>query len=98
MKIQKTIPKFEVEDTVVDTNTMIVNLEYTDTFGGEPNYSWVSRKEITLPEDASNLSIVRAAKKAMGLSGVRCRRENFGDMLALYPAKSCTVLFITFDL
>lgn len=26
------------------------NVEYTDTFGGEANYSWVERRTITVPE------------------------------------------------
>jgi hypothetical protein len=26
------------------------NVEYTDTFGGEPNYCWVKRATITMPE------------------------------------------------
>lgn len=68
--------------------------ELTDTFGGEANYSWVTRREFEAPEGISDLALVRRAKRELGLSGVRCRREDFGDTIALYPQGSCTVAFI----
>ena len=68
--------------------------EMTDTFGGEANYSWVRRGEVELPEGASNLMLVRRVKKALGLEGVRCKRLDYGDQIALYPVGSCTVIFI----
>lgn len=74
---------------------MLFDLEVTDLFGGQANYSWVEREELLLPDGASDLAIVRAAKKAMGLSGVRCRREDLGELIALYPFGSLTVLFIS---
>lgn len=66
--------------------------EYTDTFGGEANYSWVKRGTV---EATDERAAVRAAKKAAGLTGAPCRREDQGDTVALYPAGTCTVLFIT---
>lgn len=69
--------------------------EHTDTFGGEANYSWVEREEISLPDCASDLAVVRAAKAALGLSGVRCRRSDVGDLLELRPCGSCSVVFIS---
>ena len=74
---------------------MLFDLELTDLFGGQANYSWVQREELSLSDGASDLAIVRAAKKAMGLSGVRCRREDLGELIALYPSGSLTVLFIS---
>ena len=65
----------------------------TDTFGGESNYSWVRREEYT-GKNKSDLAIIRAAKKFAGISGVRSRVENYGDMLAIYPAGICQVVFI----
>ena len=44
--------------------------EHTDTFGGEANYSWVQREELTVSDNISDLSLVRAAKSALGLSGL----------------------------
>jgi hypothetical protein len=77
--------------------TLKINLELTDTFGGEANYSWVRRGSFTVPENASDLSIIRKAKKLMDMNGVACRKESFGDMWAFYPIGSCVVLFVSFD-
>lgn len=77
------------------TTTFQVEIEYTDTYGGEANYSWVRRKTLTLPTDISDRALVRRAKAEMGLSGFRCRREDWGDAIALYPHGTCTVLFIS---
>jgi len=74
--------------------TIEVSYEYTDTFGGEANYSWVQRGTVTVPANASDTAIVRKVKARLGLSGVRCRRDDIGDSIALYPADSCTVVFI----
>lgn len=74
---------------------MLFDLEFTDLFGGQANYSWVRREELLIAPGASDRQILRAAKKAMGLSGVRCRREDLGELIALYPSGSLTVLFIS---
>jgi len=75
-----------------------IHVEYTDTFCGEANYSWLRKAKIEmLPgEDFSDLKAIRLAKKAIGLTGVKCRKENLCDTIALYPIGSCTVCFITF--
>ena len=77
------------------TSSVTYQVEYTDTFGGEANYSWVKREEIELPETATHRQIVMAAKAAVGLTGVRCSKVDLGDCWALYPTNSNTVLFIT---
>ena len=59
---------------------MQFEIEYTDTFGGEANYLWVRRATI---------------EAALGLTGLRCRRSDLGETLALYPVGMCTVLFVT---
>ena len=69
--------------------------ELTDTFGGEGNYSWVQRETIELPAGSSDLSIVRAAKRALGLSGVRCARSELGETIELRPYGLCQVAFIS---
>ena len=48
--------------------------ELTDTFGGEANYSWVRRFEFVAPAEISGTALMRRAKKALGMSGVRGRR------------------------
>jgi hypothetical protein len=70
------------------------NVEYTDTFGGESNYSWVERKTIKPPPNATNATIMRHAKAAVGLSGVRGRTVSYGDMLEFRPYRMARVLFV----
>lgn len=73
------------------------NVEYTDTFGGEANYSWVTRATIEVPQNASRALVMRHAKAAIGLTGARGRVDHHGDMIEFRPYRSCTVMFITFD-
>ncbi len=69
-------------------------VEYTDTFGGEANYSWVKRDNFTLDDTASRTAILRKAKALMGLSGVKGRLDDYGDSYAFRPYGSCTVMFV----
>lgn len=94
------------------TNGMHFNVEYTDTFGGEPNYSWIRRATVWMPEmthygyDGStncgktaktfNRELMKKAKRAMGLTGVRGRTHIHGDDLEFRPYGSNTVLFVTY--
>jgi hypothetical protein len=71
-----------------------VNVEVTDTFGGEANYAWVRRFKVDAEPDISDLALVRRAKREAGWSGIRCRRESFGETIALYPQGMCQVMFI----
>lgn len=75
-----------------------IHWEVTDTFGGEANYSWVKRGKVACKpgEEYSDLAAVRRAKKSAGLENVRCKREDFGDMIVLRPYGQCLVLFINF--
>ena len=66
----------------------------TDTFGGEANYAWVRKGEVELPEEASDLALVRKVKRALGMEGVRCRKEEWGETLVLRPIGQCVVVFI----
>jgi hypothetical protein len=36
---------------------MLWNVELTDTFGGEANYSWVRRDQLELPADATDRQV-----------------------------------------
>lgn len=74
--------------------------EYTDTFGGEANYSWVRRAVFSAPEDASRAMLMRLAKAALGLSGLRMRVTDTGDSRGIEgrPYRMCTVLFVFEDL
>jgi hypothetical protein len=74
--------------------TETIPFEMTDTFGGEANYSWVRRGEVSLREGASDLALVRAVKAELGLTGVRCQREEYGEQIVLRPVGACVVVFI----
>lgn len=69
------------------------NVEYTDTFGGQANYSWVTRTTVEAP---TLNSAIRKAKKFAGLTNHPCRRvcaaSDFGA--ALKPSNCCTILFV----
>ncbi|WP_315826109.1 hypothetical protein [Bradyrhizobium sp. SZCCHNG3015] len=73
--------------------TYTLEVEYTDTFGGEANYAWVKRETLELPCGLSDRAVMRRAKAAMGLSGVRGRSYVNGDMWEFRPYRSCTVMF-----
>ena len=70
--------------------------EYTDTFGGEANYSWI-RVRFEAPESITDRKLVIRAKRELGLTGVRCRREKWGEMLVLRPVGTNTIVFIDAD-
>ena len=87
------------------------NLEYTDTFGGEANYCWVRRASITMPEwpcfkgwdgngrrepKGFQRCLMRRAKAALGLTGLRGVTTSLGDGYEFRPYGLATVLFITY--
>ena len=74
-----------------------MQVELTDTFGGEANYSWVNRKTILVDENISDLKAVRLAKKAVGITGLKCKRENYGDEIRLDIVGANLVCFIIFN-
>ena len=88
-------------------------IEITDTFGGEANYSWVKRKIFFMPELTAfgydgatnfvssnkkyNRHLIRAAKKLAGWTGLRCTIENWGDTIAIRPRNAAIVAFVTYQ-
>lgn len=81
--------------SIETTEKVTIEFEYTDTFAGEANYSWVRRHTEERAENVSGRALVRRAKAWAGLTGCQCRVDNMGDLIALYPSGSCTVLFIS---
>jgi hypothetical protein len=90
------------------TNTYAV--EYTDTFGGEANYGWVRRADISVPEWTAfkdwdgngrrepkgyRRAVMRRAKAAVGLTGVRGVTHDMGDGYEFRPYSMCTVMFVS---
>jgi len=79
--------------------TTQMNIEITDTFNGEANYSWVTRESFNFPEgiDISDLTAIRKAKKLMGWNGLKCKKEDYGDQICLRPSNGASVvMFISF--
>lgn len=88
------------------------NVEYTDTFAGEANYCWVKRETVSMPElthygydGGSNYAkankifkreLMKRAKAAMGITGIRGKTEDYGDMIRFTPYRSNTVMFVTY--
>ena len=72
-------------------------VEYTDTFGGEANYSWVQRVVIESKAGESQSGIMRRAKAAIGITGARGRTSAYGgcEGWGFRPYRSATVLFVT---
>ena len=69
-----------------------IEVEYTDTFGGEPNYNWVRRETIEVKAGASKRQIMRMIKAFAGLSGVSGRSYSGGDHWEFRPAGRATVV------
>jgi hypothetical protein len=78
------------------STNLIVQIEVTDLFAGEPNYSWVKRYEIRGMEGKSDLAIVRAAKKLISWNGLRCKTESLGDDIKIKPIGQNMACFISF--
>jgi hypothetical protein len=74
---------------------MYYAVEYTDTFGGDANYSWVRREIVAVEDACSDRALMRRAKKAVGLTAVRGTTTSFGDVIEFRPYGMCTVMFIT---
>jgi hypothetical protein len=84
--------------------------EYTDTFGGEANYSWVRRETITMPElthygydggtnyckanKTYTRELMKKAKASVGLTNVRGKVIDTDEEIYFYPYRSNTVLTV----
>lgn len=78
-------------------NDMVTfDVEFTDTFGGDANYSWVRRAQISVPHGCTHTLLMRRAKASVGLTGVRGIQSWCGDSLEFRPHRSCTVMFVTY--
>lgn len=91
----------------------IHNVEYTDTYAGESNYSWVRRAKIHMPElthygydGGTNYAkakrtyqreLMKRAKAEMDLTGVCGRTYHHGDYSEFRPYGMATVLFINWS-
>jgi hypothetical protein len=76
---------------------MKYTIEYTDTYGGEANYCWVKRESFEGGDSIPEHMVIRKLKRLIGLTGVNCKKESYGEMIKLTPRNSNTVAFITFE-
>ena len=75
----------------------IWSVTHTDTFGGEANFAWCYRYTIETPPGASQTLIMRRAKAAAGLTGVRGVTEAYGDDFVFRPHGLNQILFVYFE-
>ena len=86
---------------------MPFQIEVTDTFGGESNYSWVRRERIEdvpaarIGDNAAQdhkrtrRYLVRKAKAFAGYTGMRCDVSDMGDLIEIRPRGICQVCFVS---
>ena len=76
--------------------TYQLSVEYTDTFGGEANYCWVKRATLEVPcgHGLTQAGIMRRAKAAIGITGLRGKTTSYGDSWEFRPYGMCTVMFV----
>lgn len=79
------------QDTGEDLSLNEYSWEYTDTFGGEANYSWCKRGTVRAK---SLQKAYLLAREEVGLKGDRGKKLNYGDMISFTPSGSCTILFV----
>ena len=73
---------------------LTAHAEMTDTYGSESNYSWVKRRsDITAKTERG---LIKKVKSEFGLTGIKCRKYDFGDMIQLNPRNMNIVVFINF--
>lgn len=73
---------------------MKYQVEVTDTFGGQANYSWVNRVIIDVEDGTTERALIRIAKAKVGWNGLKCDRSQSGETITLTPRRLCQVCFI----
>ena len=69
------------------------DIEVTDTYGGEANYSWVYRYAVHTADDISDRALVRRIKSAAGYSGIRGNSFISGETVEIRLCGRCVVIF-----
>ena len=69
--------------------------EFTDTFSGELNYSWVRRASFYAPDNASTSLLIRRAKKALGIHGRHAILWDTPEGITARMVGECTAFTIT---
>ena len=91
--------EFCAESEVENENTEKWDVVYTDaTHDGEGwngNFCWVDRQVVETRQGASQREVMKAAKAAVGLTGVRGTTYSWGNSLDFKPYKYATLLFVS---
>lgn len=83
-----------------DLKPINVRVTTTDTFGGEPNWTWKRVKYTTVRGSEHERTLITKLKKIAGLDGYRCAVDKHGDEWTITPqggGAPCIVAFINFD-
>ena len=91
---------------------MQYDVKLIEGFAGEANYCWVNRATVSMPElthygydggtnyakatTIYNRELMKRAKRAMGLTGVRGVTHDYGDMIEFRPYGLLQVMFIIY--
>ena len=76
---------------------MKVNIEITDTFSGEANYSWVNRASFDMPDNASTRQILKRVRDHFGISCRLYKVLDTFDLLRYNFQGQCVCMFITVE-
>lgn len=88
---------FRIIPVELENKMVKYDVEVTDTFGGEANYSWVRRYTLEVPQGLTKLAFSRRVKALIGWTGVRCNVSDFGNgSLDIRPVGSCQVCFTAY--
>lgn len=72
----------------------------TDTFAGELNFCWKRDALIYCPDrpgedwQKKRQRVYRAARKALGMTGLRGAKADFGDLINFRPAGACMAMIV----
>lgn len=82
-------------EPIKEFRCMVAEIEVTDTFGGEANYSWVNRYTLRHPAGMHKQERMRQIKALIGWTGIRCEVSDYGGTLDIRPRGMCQVCFVT---
>lgn len=94
----ETVTLWEHGHPVREIVPIVYDLELTDTYAGEANYSWVKRATLVYATEPTDRALILAAKRALGLTGIRCKVDTWADCcetIQLDPRGLCQRAFIT---
>jgi len=76
---------------------LIGHIELTDTYAGEANYSWV-KSEKFICDGLTDHQIHLKARKLVGITGMRCKKTDLGEMVVWEPYNANLIAFLTFTI